>query len=124
MPGFLRLRTAAPSPCDPLSGRLVGLALLPPYVWRRAFKPMDACICVGVKSLMNAPQSLVRDLVEWIATGPRPYADVMARWRTSCPRLPVWEDAMDAGLIRHEAGEQGSFVIATDKGHRWLAETR
>mgnify|MGYP002382501856 CR=1 FL=1 len=27
------------------------------------------------------------DLVEWIAKEPRPYADVMDAWRTSCPRL-------------------------------------
>jgi len=43
--------------------------------------------------------SLVADLVEWIATQPRPYADVMEAWRTSCPRFPVWEDAVDLRFV-------------------------
>ncbi len=42
---------------------------------------------------------LVLDLVEWLATRPRPYAEVMDAWRTSCPRLPIWEDAVDLGLV-------------------------
>lgn len=32
--------------------------------------------------------ALVRDLLEWIGPMPRPYAEVMEAWRTSCPRLP------------------------------------
>jgi len=38
---------------------------------------------------------LVLDFVEWIAKEPRAYADVLDAWRTSCPRLTVWEDAID-----------------------------
>lgn len=40
-------------------------------------------------------QALLLDLLEWIAPRPRPYADVIEAWRTSCPRLPVWEEATD-----------------------------
>ena len=29
--------------------------------------------------------ALVLDLVEWIARAPRPYAEVIETWRTSCP---------------------------------------
>jgi hypothetical protein len=49
---------------------------------------------------------LVLDLVEWVAIRPRPYAEVMDAWRTSCPRLPIWEDAVDQGLVScaREAG--------------------
>ncbi len=43
--------------------------------------------------------SLVLDLLAWLAPGPRPYAEVMERWRTHCPRLTVWEDAVDGGLV-------------------------
>jgi hypothetical protein len=42
---------------------------------------------------------LVLDLIEWLAARPRPYAEVMDAWRTSCPRLPIWEDAVDLGLV-------------------------
>ena len=42
---------------------------------------------------------LVRDLVEWVAKEPRTHAEVIDAWRTSCPRLTVWEDAVDRGLV-------------------------
>jgi hypothetical protein len=43
--------------------------------------------------------SLVLDLLEWLGPAPRPYAEVLEAWRTSCPRLPVWETATDRGFI-------------------------
>jgi hypothetical protein len=64
---------------------------------------------------------LIRDLVEWVAKEPRPYSEVMAAWRTSCPRLAVWEEADERGYIerRHVSGE-GAFVFATDAGRKFL----
>jgi len=44
-------------------------------------------------------ETLVLDLLEWIGPQSRPYGDVMDAWRTSCPRLTIWEDASDAGLV-------------------------
>ena len=38
-------------------------------------------------------ESLILDLLEWIGPAGRPYAEVIDAWRTSCPRLPVWEEA-------------------------------
>ena len=35
---------------------------------------------------------LILDLVAFVAERPRPYAEVQEAWRTSCPRLTVWED--------------------------------
>jgi len=46
--------------------------------------------------------ALVVDLLEWIGPRGRPYADVMDVWRTSCPRLPVWEEANARGYIVRE----------------------
>lgn len=42
---------------------------------------------------------LMLDLVAFVADRPRPYAEVLDAWRTSCPRLTVWEDCVDAGLV-------------------------
>ncbi len=42
---------------------------------------------------------LMLDLVAFVAERPRPYAEVLDAWRTSCPRLTVWEDCVDAGLV-------------------------
>ena len=65
-------------------------------------------------------QSLVLDLIEWIGETPRPYAEVIAAWRTSCPRLTIWEDAMDAGLVaRH-----GTTVQVTPQGREFLTRHR
>ncbi len=64
---------------------------------------------------------LVLDLVEWVAKEPRPYADVMEAWRTSCPRLTVWEDAVERGLVVGEAcGRQGIQVTVTPLGRKFL----
>ena len=43
---------------------------------------------------------LMPDLVAFVAERPRPYAEVLDAWRISCPRLSVWADAVDAGLVR------------------------
>lgn len=70
---------------------------------------------------MNAPEPLVLDLVEWIAQKPRPLNDVMEAWRTSCPRLPVWEDALDRGLVTREPAEgKGRIVRVSEKGQALL----
>ena len=46
--------------------------------------------------------SLVIDLLEWIGPRGRPYDEVIEAWRTSCPRLPVWEEANARGYIVRE----------------------
>lgn len=68
-------------------------------------------------SMTTTLQPLILDLVRSLAAGPRPYDDVMDAWRTSCPRLTVWEDAVDAGLVvrRREVGA-AAMVVLTDKG--------
>ena len=60
---------------------------------------------------------LVLDLLEWLGSSPRPYSEVLDAWRTSCPRLPVWEEANDRGFIRrlNEPG-RGQFVSVSDAG--------
>jgi hypothetical protein len=70
-----------------------------------------------------APEALVFDLVEWIAREPRSYAEVIDAWRTSCPRLTVWEDAVDRGLVKRKAASGcGTQVVVTDSGWRFLRD--
>jgi len=59
-------------------------------------------------------EPLVRDLLEWLGREPRPYAEVIEAWHTSCPRLPVWEEANQRGFIerRHETGREASVSIS------------
>lgn len=69
--------------------------------------------------------SLIADLLEWIGPGPRAYSEVMEAWRTSCPRLPVWEEANARGFIArsHEQGREAT-VSVTPLGRGYLATHR
>jgi hypothetical protein len=66
---------------------------------------------------------LIMDLVAFVASGPRPYEEVIDAWRTSCPRLTVWEDAIDRGLISRARAEDRTLTVqATSAGLRLLRE--
>ena len=69
-------------------------------------------------------KALVLDLVEWIAARPRPYGEAMEAWRTSCPRFPIWEDAVDLGLIVRIDGAGDPMVDVTPAGRAFLREER
>jgi len=70
-------------------------------------------------------ENLILDFLQWLEDGPRPYEDVMNTWKTSCPRFPVWEDAVDRGFVeRGSANEQGSCVSLTMKGVSHLRKHR
>lgn len=69
--------------------------------------------------------ALIVDLLEWIGAESRPYADVLDAWRTSCPRLPVWEDANDRGFIaQHYDNAQGARVSVTAAGRAYIQQRR
>lgn len=66
-------------------------------------------------------EPLILDLVEWVGRVPRPYAEVMEAWRTSCPRLTVWEDAVDLGYVVRERMTGGSVMVSiTPEGQKFL----
>ncbi len=67
--------------------------------------------------------NLILDLLEWIGPGERPYTETMEAWRTSCPRLPVWEDATDLGFIerRHQPGGPARVSVSPVGGHHLRA---
>lgn len=56
--------------------------------------------------------SLVLDLLEWVGPDARPYDEVMEAWRTSCPRLPVWERANELGFVERTTAGAGDRMIA------------
>lgn len=65
---------------------------------------------------------LVLDLVEWIGREPRLYAEVIETWRTSCPRLTIWEDAVDRGYIARQPMAGGVRIAITESGANFLRE--
>jgi hypothetical protein len=66
---------------------------------------------------MNA---LTIQLLEWISNQPRTYAEALDAWRTSCPRLSIWEDACIDGLIDCDPGSQ--IVSVSPKGRSLLQQ--
>ena len=65
-------------------------------------------------------ESLILDLLAWLSVRERSYGETMSAWRTSCPKLPVWEDGNDRGLIVETDG----VVRVTPAGMALLAESR
>ena len=56
-------------------------------------------------------------MLAWIAERPRSYADTIEAWKTSCPRLSIWEDALADELVRVERGA----VLVTAAGIELLS---
>ena len=72
--------------------------------------------------MSDAVEPLLADLVAWIAKEERRYLDVMDAWRTSCPRLPVWEEANARGLVTRLRGADGTPVVRVTAAGRRLIE--
>jgi len=72
----------------------------------------------------TAPISLILDFLDSLASGPRPYAEVMEAWRTSCPRLTIWEDAVDEGLVIRRTLEGAGVVVELTAKGREMAQSR
>jgi hypothetical protein len=66
--------------------------------------------------------ALIVDLLEWLATREKTYQEVIDVWRTSCPRLPVWEDAKDRGFVALENFIGREIVRITPAGFGFLQQ--
>jgi len=70
--------------------------------------------------MSEASRALTLQMLEWIGARPRDYREVIEAWRTSCPRLTIWEDAWSDGLLARDP-ETGR-VSLTDKGASFLSK--
>ena len=69
-------------------------------------------------------EPLILDLLEWLAERERSYEEVMDAWRTSCPKLPVWEDANDRGLVASIQSGGRTVVRPSPAGLRLIEQRR
>ena len=67
--------------------------------------------------------ALTLQFLTWVAAAPRNYGEAMDAWRTTCPRMTVWEDAVSAGFVRLEANgtKNDCKVSVTTRGRELLA---
>jgi D-3-phosphoglycerate dehydrogenase / 2-oxoglutarate reductase len=68
--------------------------------------------------------NLVLDLLEWLAARDRSYEEVINAWRTCCPRLFVWEEANDRGLVANDDAQGRRIVRPTAAGLAQLRQRR
>ena len=73
--------------------------------------------------MSNSPSLIMIQFLSWVADRPRSYAETMDAWRTSCPRLSVWEDAVIDDLVR-VAGEGARTVKLTERGAAVLRQAQ
>ena len=74
--------------------------------------------------MSDSIESLILDLLQWIGPERRDYHEVLEAWRTSCPRLPVWEEASDRGLVTRGYDEGRAFICVTPQGLSFLRARR
>jgi hypothetical protein len=72
--------------------------------------------------MSDSPSLIMIQFLSWVADRPRSYAQTMEAWRTSCPRLSVWEDAVIENLVRIDGAHRA--VTLTPRGHAVLRDRK
>lgn len=85
-----------------------------PRRWNRRSKPR----------ILGGMEALTLQLVTWLSDRPRTYGEVMEAWTTTCPKMPVWEDAVTSGLVRVEGvgSMRQRLVNLTPRGRALLSD--
>ena len=80
----------------------------------------------AAESEMAAAAALTAQLLAYVAERERTYAETMEAWRSTCPRMPIWEDAIRDGLVRIQNGGamKSSLIVLTARGKAQLDQAR
>ncbi len=75
-----------------------------------------------MQTMPDPSHALTLQFLVWVAEAPRTYAEAMEAWRSTCPRLSIWEDAILDGLIAFDGRgtRNQSRVALTAKGRALL----
>jgi len=71
--------------------------------------------------MSEQPSLIMVQFLSWVADRPRTYPETMAAWRSTCPHLSVWEDAVIGGLVRLENNGERA-VSLTARGRATLGK--
>jgi D-3-phosphoglycerate dehydrogenase len=74
--------------------------------------------------MTDTVENLILDLIDWVERRERTYQETLDAWRTSCPRIPVWEDATERRLVEAASANGRSIVRATSAGLAFRNEKR
>jgi hypothetical protein len=67
--------------------------------------------------------TLTEQFLTWVSDRPRTYGEAMDAWRSTCPRLSIWEDALGDELVRLDSGDgrlSQCRVVLTERGRALL----
>ena len=70
--------------------------------------------------MSDSPSLIMLQFLAWVADRPRTYAQTMEAWRSTCPKLSTWEDAIIDGLVRIES--DGGRAVTLTRGGRAVLE--
>ena len=72
--------------------------------------------------MTDPARALTLQFLAWVEAAPRTYAQAMEAWRSTCPRLSIWEDAILDGLVAFSGGatRDASRVTLTARGRALL----
>jgi hypothetical protein len=72
-----------------------------------------------------AAAALTLQFLGFVADG-RSYGETMEAWRSTCPRMPIWEDAVRDGLVHIENGSamKSCRVVLTARGRARLGRNQ
>jgi hypothetical protein len=117
-------RRLNPPPPDIVVGEQLVLAERKDQADMRSYRggALELSLIFADNDVMQDPSPLTLQFLAWLSTHARTYGDVMEAWRTTCPRMSVWEDAVRDGLIHMEsAGKMNdSKVTLSAKGRAAL----
>jgi D-3-phosphoglycerate dehydrogenase len=74
--------------------------------------------------MSNTVDALIVDLLEHVASKQRRYDELIEAWHTSCPKLPVWEEATERGLVTRSRANGHAVVRITAEGTAFLEQHR
>ncbi len=69
-------------------------------------------------------ESLLSDMLQWLAREPHSYRESIEAWRTSCPRLQVWEEAFERGFVARSVLANGAEVVSVTPSGRSFLDAR
>ncbi len=73
--------------------------------------------------MSDSPSLIMVQFLVWVADRPRSYGQTMDAWRTSCPRLSVWEDAVLDEFVRIGHGDNRAVTL-TARGRAVLEKAK
>ena len=75
-------------------------------------------------AVSDTVETLIIDLLQYVAAKERSYDEVIEAWHTSCPRLPVWEEATERDLVACTRLNGHAVVKITAAGRALLKQRR